>query len=130
MTTLLNYCPSDTIMDIDGNVYNTVSIGSQCWTKENLRVTRYKDGTLIPIDTTGGTSGNGSGQTWSNLTTGARSVYGNDANNLSSYGYLYNWYAASNSKGLCPTGWHVPVDNDIWKLTSDLGHFIAGERLM
>jgi uncharacterized protein (TIGR02145 family) len=100
------------VTDIDGNVYPVVGIGSQCWTKENLRVTKYRDGSIIPLDESGGATGDGTGQIWSSRTTGARTVNGHNAINLATYGYLYNWYAVSDIKGLCPNGWHVPFDGD------------------
>ena len=110
-----------TVKDIDGNSYNTVQIGTQCWTKENLRVSKYKDGSIIPLDESGGTSGNSSVQTWSNRTTGARTVFGHNPANLASLGYLYNWYAISETKGLCPIAWHVPSDAEWTTLTTFLG---------
>ncbi len=100
-------CGTSTVADIDGNTYNTVLIGSQCWTKENLKVTKYNDGTLIPLDASGTTTGN-VGETWSGRTTGARTVYEHNNTYLTTYGYLYNWYAATDSKKICPVGWHVP----------------------
>jgi len=118
------------VKDIDGNTYNTVQIGNQCWTKENLKVTKYSDGTAIPLDSSGGTAGNGSGQTWSSWKTGARTVYGHNNNNLNAYGYLYNWYAASDSKNVCPSGWHVPTDGELTTLTDYLGgSTVAGDKL-
>ena len=115
-------CPgTPTVKDIDGNTYNTVQIGTQCWTKENLRVTKYRDGSVIPLDESGGTAGNGTGQTWSSRTTGARTVYGHNATNLATYGYLYNWYTVGDNKGLCPIGWHVPSDSEWTTLTTSLG---------
>lgn len=121
---------SPTVKDIDGNTYNTVQIGEQCWTKENLKVTKYSDGSTIPLDNSGGTAGNGSGQTWSTLKTGARTVYGHDNNNLSTYGYLYNWYAAADSRNICPSGWHVPTDGELTTLTTYLGgSTVAGGKL-
>ena len=124
-------CPgTPTVKDIDGNTYNTVQIGTQCWTKENLRVTKYRDGTIIPLDESGRTTGNGTGQTWSSRTTGARTVYGHSAANLATYGYLYNWYAVADSKGLCPSGWHVPSDSEWTTLTNYLGgESVAGGRM-
>jgi uncharacterized protein (TIGR02145 family) len=100
-------CVTSTVSDIDGNSYNTVSIGNQCWLKENLKVTKYNDGTLI----TDGTALNN--PSWAGLGTGGRS---SDANNVATYvatyGYLYNWYAVNDSRKLCPAGWHVPTDGE------------------
>jgi uncharacterized protein (TIGR02145 family) len=106
-------CGTSTVADIDGNTYNTVLIGTQCWTKENLKVTKYNDGTTIP-DETANTAG------WGGLATGARSDYTGEASYIATYGYLYNWYAAvgivtnlgSPTKNICPTGWHVPTDGE------------------
>ena len=124
-------CPgTPTVKDIDGNEYNAVQIGTQCWTKENLRVTKYRDGTIIPLDESGGKTGNGTGQTWSSRTTGARTVYGHSAANLVAYGYLYNWYAVADIKGLCPKGWHVPSDSEWTTLTTYLGgEIVAGGKM-
>ena len=105
-----------TVSDIDGNVYNTVSIGTQCWTKENLKVTKYNDNTAIPLNNTY-TSGTVS-TVWQGLTTGAYTIYGNEASsgpNATNYGFLYNSYAAAgiittggtSTKNICPVGWKV-----------------------
>ena len=121
---------SPTVKDIDGNTYNTVQIGRQCWTKENLKVSKYNDGSTIPLDNSGGTAGNGSGQTWRARTAGARTVYGHDNNNLSTYGYLYNWYVVSDVRKICPSGWHVPSDAEWTVLTDYLGGAaVAGGKL-
>jgi uncharacterized protein (TIGR02145 family) len=102
-------CGTSTVPDNEGNTYYTVLIGTQCWTKENLRVTKYNDGTLIPDETA-------STAVWTGLTTGARSDYTGEASYIATYGYLYNWYAATDSRKICPTGWHVPTDSDWNKL--------------
>jgi uncharacterized protein (TIGR02145 family) len=98
-------CGTSTVSDIDGNSYNTVSIGSQCWLKENLKVTKYNDGTLI---------GDSTNSTWGTALIGARTGYNVNLVPLSDYvgtfGYLYNWYAVNDSRKLCPKGWHVPTD--------------------
>ncbi len=108
-------CPGmSTITDIDGNIYNTVQIGSQCWMKENLITTTCQNGTPIP-NVTGSIN-------WQNLTTGAYTWYDNDISWKGPYGPLYNWYAAIDANGLCPTGWHVP-SNDEWTALTD---FIGG----
>jgi uncharacterized protein (TIGR02145 family) len=96
-------CGTD-VTDIDGNTYNTVLIGTQCWTKSNLKVTKYNDGTPIPDETAN--SG------WGGLATGARSNYTGAASYIATYGYLYNWYAANDSRKICPNGWHVPTDGE------------------
>ena len=119
-------CPGlATVTDVDNNVYNTVLIGTQCWTKENLKVTKYNDGASIPLNNTY-TSGTVS-TVWQGLTTGAYAIYDNQASsgtNATNYGFLYNWYAAKGIattgsityKNLCPTGFHVPTDSDWNKL--------------
>ena len=123
-----------TISDIDGNSYNTVLIGAQCWTKENLRVRRYNNGTAIEFDNRGGAGGSSS--TWQNSTIGAYSIYAHDSvatpSNRTKYGYLYNWYAAkgiyttgtivsTDTLNICPSGWHVPTDAEWTTLTDELG---------
>jgi len=124
-------CPgTPTVKDIDGNTYNTVQVGTQCWTKENLKVTKYRDGSGIPLDTSGGVNGNGTGQTWSTRTTGARTAFEHNKNNLEVYGYLYNWYAVADNKGLCPSGWHVPSDTEWTTLINYLGgDNVAGGKM-
>jgi len=126
-------CGTNTVSDIDGNPYNTVLIGNQCWTKENLRVRRYNDGTWIRFDNSGGSLGTTS-QTWAGtgLNYGAHTIYANDSvaspSYLTTYGYLYNWYAAkgiatsgsTTYKNICPTGWHVPTDSDWNKLVKSI----------
>lgn len=96
-----------TVTDIDGNVYNVVSIGNQCWMKENLKTTHYKNGAAIPS--------NLSDAQWQATTSGASADYNNDPTNTAVYGKLYNWYAVADPQGLCPTGWHVPQDWE-WNL--------------
>jgi uncharacterized protein (TIGR02145 family) len=105
--------------DIDGNIYSTVEIGNQVWMAENLRVTRYRDGTAIPnvIENTD----------WANLTIGARSVYNDNIANDVIYGQLYNWYAVNDSRGLCPVGWHVPTDEEWTQLSNFLGINAGGK---
>lgn len=90
------------LTDIDGNQYNTVKIGTQVWLKENLKTTKYNDGTAIPLVT--------DNSTWVANLTGAYCDYENNTANSDTYGKLYNWYvgAYNNTKNVCPTGWHVP----------------------
>ncbi len=111
---------AQTVTDIDGNVYNTIAIGTQLWMKENLKVTHYNNGLPIPNIT--------DDNTWSLLTTGARAYYNNDSLNFSAtYGAIYNWYAVPN---LCPANWHVPVDNDWIVLRMYLGGTnVAGGKM-
>ena len=102
-----------TVTDIDGNEYPTIKIGDQWWTAENLKVTHYNNGEPIPHVT--------DGEEWSNLITGAYSAYGNDPDNIPVYGLLYNWYAADDSRGICPQGWHTSSDEDWMELELLLG---------
>ncbi|MFZ4428205.1 MAG: fibrobacter succinogenes major paralogous domain-containing protein [Saprospiraceae bacterium] len=123
-------CGTGTVKDIDGNEYQTVEISSQCWMKENLKVSRYANGTVIPLDDSGGPSGKGAGETWSSRVTGARTVYNHSPETAKTFGFLYNWFAVSDPKGLCPAGWRVPTDNDWNLLVSNLGgEAIAGGKL-
>jgi uncharacterized protein (TIGR02145 family) len=108
------------VSDIDGNNYKTVQIGTQLWMAENLKTTKFNDGTLIP-DVTDNLE-------WSNLTTPGYSWYNNDAASYkTTFGALYNWYAVSTDK-LCPTGWHVPIDSEFKTLTDYLGDN-SGEKM-
>lgn len=104
----------ETVTDIDGNVYRTVAIGGQVWMAENLRTTRYRDGSPIPNIT--------DNAEWGGLTTGAYSWYDHNAEAYEkTYGALYNWYAVMDSRNISPEGWHVPTDEE-WTI---LGNYLA-----
>jgi uncharacterized protein (TIGR02145 family) len=113
------------ITDVEGNSYKTVYIGTQQWMGENLKVSKYSDGTTIPNVT--------NDSQWSNLTTGAWAYNNNDEANNAKYGKLYNWYAVNpttnGNKNICPTGWHVPTDAEWTVLTDFLGGDVAGGKL-
>jgi uncharacterized protein (TIGR02145 family) len=94
------------VTDIDGNTYNTIVIGTQEWMAENLRTASYANGDPIPNVTT---------SDWFNYTTGAWAHYNNDSQYEYPYGKLYNWYAVDDSRNVCPSGWHVP-SNDEWNI--------------
>ena len=103
------------ITDIDGNVYHTVTIGTQVWMVENLKVTKYNDGTTIPLVT-------GYAE-WKKPKTPGYCWYQNDAATYkNTYGALYNWYTV-NTKKLCLTGWHVPTDTEWDALETYLGGY-------
>ena len=113
------------IKDIDGNIYKTVMIGEQYWMAENLKVTRYNDGTDIP---------NVSDDTiWGNLKTPSWCYYDNDTVN-NKYGKLYNEhvvnYTTNGDKNVCPIGWHVPTRNEWHQLIVFLGDsLVAGSKM-
>ena len=111
-----------TVKDIDGNVYNVVTIGTQVWMTENLKTTRYNDGTEIPLVT--------EQAAWYHLNAPGYCWYNNDEHaNRDVYGALYNWYALNTGK-LCPPGWHVPSDEEWAVLTAYLGgKAIAGGKM-
>jgi len=100
-----NSTKSITIKDADGNIYHTVKIGNQVWTVENLKTTKYNDGTPVPFEI-------GFPEWQRNHTSPAYCWYKNDINNKGKYGALYNWYAVNTGK-LAPKGWHVP-STDEW----------------
>ena len=113
---------SGLLTDIDGNTYNTVTIGAQVWMKENLAVTKYNDGADIPYVT--------DDDTWFQTDDPGYAWYNNDeAGYGSTYGAMYNWYTVNTGK-LCPDGWHVPADEE-WTVLTDFlgGESIAGGKL-
>jgi len=107
------------VTDIDGNTYATIQIGKQVWMAENLRTTRFRDGTLIPYvkDT----------EEWSNLSTGAWCNYNNDPSHDAIYGKLYNCYAVDDPRNICLAGWHVPSDSDWETVKVQLGVHAGGK---
>jgi uncharacterized protein (TIGR02145 family) len=110
------------VIDIDGNIYPSVRIGSQVWMAENLKTTKLNDGKAIPLVT--GT------EAWLGLATYGFCWYANDeTSNKSVYGALYNWYTV-NTLQLCPIGWHVPTDGD-WEILESFlgGSTVAGGKL-
>jgi uncharacterized protein (TIGR02145 family) len=113
---------ASSVEDIDGNEYPVVEIGNQCWTAENLKTSKFADGSVIP-----NTSNN---DTWANLTSPAWCNYENNAGNDAIYGKLYNWYTVADPRNVCPTGWHVPTDAD-WTVLSDYlgGETVAGGKM-
>lgn len=106
---------AQTVTDYDGNVYNTVTIGTQVWMKENLRVTHYRDGTPVPNVQ--------NDSLWPTLTYGARCYYNNDSASYASvYGAMYNWYTINYTDSIAPPGWRVPGKED-WNI---LANFLGG----
>ncbi len=101
-----------TVTDIDGNVYHTISIGSQVWMLENLKVTRYRNGDSISFVT--------DHLVWQ-TSPGAYCYYDNDTDYKEVYGALYNWWAVNDSRYLVPEGWHVPSDAEWAILGSAVG---------
>ncbi|MDB4694347.1 hypothetical protein OAF30_02855 [Flavobacteriales bacterium] len=125
-------------MNYHGYDYATVQIGEQCWFAENLRTEHYANGDAVPANLTD--------SEWDSTTSGAVAVYGEDVGcdngyspdgdacdpawSLNEYGRLYNWYAVDDERGLCPTGWHVPTDDE-WTVMTDFlgGSPIAGAEM-
>jgi uncharacterized protein (TIGR02145 family) len=118
--------PEGTITDIEGNIYHTVTIGTQTWMVENLKTTKYNDGTDIP---------HGTPETWPDLTTPAYCWYNDSSDKYKdTYGALYNWYAvdpaSTGGKSICPAGWHVPSDEEWTTLINNCGgETVAGDKL-
>lgn len=122
------------LTDISGNIYPTVTNGSQTWIAKNLKVTKYSDGTVIPQVV--------ESSQWQDLTTGAWCYYNNSTSNGTTYGKLYNWYAVAGiyntasllnpalRKKLAPSGWHIPTDAE-WTILTDClgGENLAGGKM-
>lgn len=105
-------CPQE-MADAAGNWYTMVEIGDQCWMAENLRTTLYANGDQIQqvVDSAA----------WLALSSGAWCYYENNEANEYPYGKLYNWYAVTDERGLCPTGWHVPTDFEWQEMEASVG---------
>lgn len=107
--------------DMDGNIYDTIVIGTQVWMLQNLKTSRYNDGTAITIGL--------NNTTWNTATTGAYAIYNDIANSDSTYGKLYNWFAINTGK-LAPIGWHIPSDAEWTTLSTYLGgESFAGDKM-
>jgi len=112
----------DTVSDIDGNIYHVIEIGTQHWFMENLKVTHYRNGDAIPMVT--------ADIQWKTLTTGAFCHYDNNPSNTTLYGELYNLYAITDARNICPQGWHIPADTEWTTLCEFLGgKSIAGGKM-
>jgi uncharacterized protein (TIGR02145 family) len=112
---------STSVTDIDGNIYNAITLGTQTWTTSNLATTKYSDGTPI-LNLTGATA-------WATDTTGAYSWYNENISNKTSYGALYNWYAVTNIHGLAPAGYHIPTSTEWDTLVTFIGGGTLGGKL-
>ena len=111
-----------TSKDGSGNVYNSVQIGDQIWTSMNLITTNYQNGQSIPNIT--------DSKSWTNSTIGAYCDFNNDINIGKVYGHLYNYYSVSDSRNICPAGWHVPTKIEYETLINYLGGPVpAGNKL-
>jgi len=110
-----------TVTDVDGNIYHFVTIGTQVWMVENLKVTHYRNGDAIPNIT--------DNYDWGIQTSGTYANYNNNGNYVDTYGRLYNFYAACDYRKIAPVGWHVPTYDDWLILVNYLGDSVAGSKL-
>jgi len=115
------YSPLNMLSDVDGNVYNTSSIGTQVWMTENLKTSKFSNGDLIPTTKLDVQNENSPVYQWAYLDADSNAVV---------YGKLYTWAAVVDNRNVCPTGWHVPNDTE-WTVLSDFsgGLDIAGGKL-
>jgi uncharacterized protein (TIGR02145 family) len=115
---------AQTVKDIDGNVYNTITIGTKVWMVENLKTTHFRNGDIIKttIPATSDIRNESSPEyQW---------AYIGKESNADIYGRLYTWYAVTDSRGVCPVGWHVPTDAE-WTIliNSSGGEVVAYSKL-
>ena len=108
--------------DADGNHYGTVQIGQQLWMEENLKTTKYRDGSAIPNVQ--------DSASWGSQNAGAYCDYHNDPAEGAFYGHLYNFYAVADSRNMCPNGWHVPSHSEWNKLEKYLDPSVDTTALM
>lgn len=111
-----------TVTDIDGNHYGTARIGTHIWMTENLKVTRYRNGDLVPEVQ--------DAAAWSALDSGARSNYDNHSGNGQKRGMLYNWHAVNDPRGLAPAGWHVATDAEWGELVTTCGGETTAAKIL
>ncbi len=109
--------PPNSMVDLDGNIYRTVLIGSQRWMTKNLKTAHYSNGDPIPYVP--------SNTAWAAQSSGAWSDHDNDAGYDQLTGKLYNWYTVIDPRNVCPTGWHVPTDGEWKELEETLGMPVA-----
>jgi len=113
-----------TVTDADGNVYNTVIIGTQCWMQTNLKTTKYNNSDII------GTSNPDTLNISSEQNPTYQWAFEGNTTYAATYGRLYTWYAITDPRAVCPTGWHIPTDEEWTTLINYLGgDSIAGEKL-
>jgi uncharacterized protein (TIGR02145 family) len=108
----LTNCRSDSVKDIDGNVYPTVKIGAQVWMAKNLMTTKYSNGDLIVTTTPANLNIEGES------TPKYQWAYDGNESNVNTHGRLYTWYVATDIRNICPTKWHVPSDSE-WTVLTD-----------
>jgi uncharacterized protein (TIGR02145 family) len=106
----------EAVKDYDGNVYKTVKIGTSVWMAENLKVTHYSNGELIPDIK--------ESKQWDLLLSGAYCDLNNNPSYSKAFGLIYNWYTIADVRNVCPAGWHVPSENEWVTLVS----ILAGEN--
>jgi uncharacterized protein (TIGR02145 family) len=112
---------SNTVSDAEGNIYNIKGIGTQVWMAENLKSTRYRNGDLIGTTTMDISAEDTAEYQW---------AYDGNESNVATYGRLYTWYTVTDSRNVCPAGWHVPADAEWTTLTTLLGgEAVAGDKL-
>ena len=107
---------AQTVTDIDGNSYNSVTIGSQTWMQENLRTTRFNNGVAIPTTFLSVNNDTNALYQW---------AYDDDTSNIKTYGRLYTWLVAISNDNICPMGWRVPDQSD-W---DTLRNFLGGDSI-
>ncbi|MGQ7945408.1 fibrobacter succinogenes major paralogous domain-containing protein [Flavobacterium sp. WC2509] len=106
---LISSCNStDTVEDLDGNIYHTTRIGNQTWMVENLKTTRFNNGDLI--------ANIKSNTNWEQSQQAAYSVYNNDSSLIKDYGFLYNYFCLKDSRSIAPKGWRIPTEEDLKEL--------------
>lgn len=110
------------VLDVEGNMYRTVKVGSQVWMAENLATSHYSNGDAIPLLE--------NNQMWNTTSSGASCWYENINAYAKPCGKLYNHYAVTDKRNICPAGWHTPTDTDWLTLSHFLGGIsIAGGKL-